>query len=135
MKLFIPEIGSEIRLSVDWTFPLYNEDRNHTLMEFVNDPRPRTYISWGDTSLPCTIPNGTILRVDRVYIRKGQSDFSSLTFLWKDATVPAKMVEDERWDRNTKSYVPAGTFHKVSKKPVRFWAKLEDVNKIECDPL
>ncbi len=135
MKLFIPEIGNEIKLLTDWTFDLYHEDRNYTLMEFTNDPRPRTYYGKDDTTLPCTIPAGTILKVDRVYIRKGLKDFSSLSFLWKGAATSARMEEDMRWDFKTNSSLPSGTFHKVPKKPVRFWAKLNDVNKIECDPV
>lgn len=135
MKLFVPEIGNELRLLADWTFLLYNEDRNYTLMEFTNDPRPRSYRGKSDTSLPCTIPVGAILKVDRVYIRKGLKDFSSLSFLWKGAATNPRLEEDQRWDRPSGGYVPAGTFHKVSKKPVRFWAKLDDVNKIECDLL
>jgi hypothetical protein len=57
-----------------------------------------------------TIPKDTILTVDRVYIRKGVSDFSSLTF-----RIPK--------DKNKKN-IYAG---------VRFWAKLSDVNKIEFE--
>lgn len=49
-----------------------------------------------------TFPKDTILKVDRIYIRKGAEDFSSLTF-----------------------YVT------INKKAYRFWAKLEDVNNIE----
>lgn len=57
-------------------------------------------------SVPVTWPKGTVLKIDRIYIRKGLEDFSSLTFTTK----------------------PEGM-----KKQVRFWAKLADVNKIEFE--
>jgi hypothetical protein len=69
--------------------------------------------SWsrsGEKNYLVTIPIDTILTVDRVYIRKGVSDFSSLTF-----RIPK--------DKN-KKHIYAG---------VRFWAKLSDVNKIEFE--
>lgn len=54
-----------------------------------------------------TLPTGTNLKVDRVYIRKGAKDFSSITFF---------MVLPE-------------------KKSVRFWAKIPDVNTMEGRPI
>lgn len=55
---------------------------------------------------PATFPVGTILKVDRIYIRKGagMSEYSSLSFY---ATLPGQ------------------------KKKFRFFAKLNDVNTIE----
>ena len=55
---------------------------------------------------PITFPIGTILKVDRIYIRKGagMSEYSSLSFY---ATLPGQ------------------------KKKFRFFAKLNDVNTIE----
>lgn len=53
-----------------------------------------------------TLPMGSILSFDRIYIRKGASDYSSISFYLK--------------------------FHptlQLKKKP-RFWAKLEDCNNI-----
>lgn len=54
-----------------------------------------------------TIPAGSVLAIDRIFIRKGLDDWSSLTFYLKHHP-----------DRQFK------------KKP-RFWAKLHDCNKIE----
>lgn len=136
MKLYIPEISNELRLLTDWTFDLYNEDRNSTLMEFVKDPRK---ISWSMDrdygAIPCTIPAGSILKVDRIYIRKGKDEYSSITFYWKGMRTNSKMVE-----RFYTAYY--GSHHTKStemvKKParaVRFWAKLDDVNKIEFEPV
>lgn len=54
-----------------------------------------------------TIPVGSVLSIDRIFIRKGISDYSSLTFFLKSH--------------------PDKTF----KKKPRFWTKLLDCNKIE----
>lgn len=56
---------------------------------------------FGRKSLLITLPKGTKLKVDRVYIRKNAKDFSSLTF-----------------------------FASIGGKKIRFWASLEDCNKI-----
>jgi hypothetical protein len=71
--------------------------------------------------LTITIPAGTTLAVDRIYIRKGASDFSSITFYAKqlgEVTIPGS-----RWSwGNPKA-------KKI--KAQRFWAKLADCNNIE----
>lgn len=56
-----------------------------------------------------TLPKGTVLTVDRVYIRKGASEFSSITFRIASTTHPDL----------------------AGKKKNRFWAKLADVNTME----
>lgn len=56
-----------------------------------------------------TIPANSLLAVDRIFIRKGMDDWSSLTFFLKEH--------------------PAYTF----KKKPRFWAKLADCNNIEFE--
>lgn len=123
MKLYIPEIGDSIRLTADWRFDLFNESRNSTLMERLGDIRP-VMGSWHQnySSLPCTIPAGAVLKIDRVYIRKGSKDFSSVTFLWKGEALPAKV---ETYSN--------GQEYKIPRQPVRFWAKLADVNNIEFE--
>jgi hypothetical protein len=134
MKLYIPEIGSSIRLIADWTFDLYNESRNSTLMEFTDDPREE---SWRDKNppLPCTIPAGSVLKIDRIYIRKGKGEYSSITFLWTGMrTDPRKK---KRFAVAIGLTPPVRTDYevKIPARPVRFWAKLDDVNKIEFDPV
>lgn len=104
MRLYVPDIGHKLKLQADWTFPLYHEHRNDSLLRYFTGEG----YSWGwreneNKSVPTvTIPKDSILTVDRIYIRKGSSDYSSITF---------------RVVLNGKSY--------------RFWAKLEDCNKIE----
>ncbi|NKL08318.1 hypothetical protein GFL39_25960 [Rhizobium leguminosarum bv. viciae] len=68
-----------------------------------------------------TFPKDTCLTIDRVYIRKGASEFSSLTFFIGDS--PMKELQPVRKGGRW----PGGQR--------RFFARLEDVNKIECDLL
>lgn len=60
-----------------------------------------------DSGTEVTLRAGQVLSVDRVYIRRGASDFSSITFNYIGA--------------------PKGSGR------VRFWAKLADVNTIEFE--
>lgn len=121
MKLFIPEIGTVITLAEDWTFTIINESRNRGLAVLMGikdadyylpfgskeSDEIESYRYYGQRRVPIdpgtyTIKAGTNLEVDRIYIRKGNEEFSSVTF---------KM--------------------RVKSKVVRFFARLEDVNKIE----
>lgn len=168
MNLFIPEIGTELRLTQDWSFKLILERRNNQLIEKfysayrieanyynhivqsipgyesgkvlrsnlfqatiesrvpynynMTDTEREEYSArlrnvWIDNQLdwiaeeklkPITLPKDTILKVDRIYIRKGKgmSDYSSITFY---AQLPGV------------------------KKKMRFFAHLNDVNTIECE--
>lgn len=74
--------------------------------------------------LDVELPEGTILAIDRIYIRKGASDFSSVTFYAKDLG----MVE-----------IPNSPYSrvkskKIKKKALRFWVKLSEVNTLEFEP-
>ena len=113
---------TELVLEKDWTFPLYFEYRNEIYgrKQGIKPPRvQRGAHSWEtgwrqrDKSVQHTIPAGTILIVDRVYIRKGKdmSKYSSLTF---------------------RCYTPPTGKAKKPKSIGRFWAKLADVNRIEA---
>jgi hypothetical protein len=55
-----------------------------------------------------TLSSGTVLKVDRIYIRQKMAAFSSITFIIKSS--PQKEL-----------------------KGARFWAKLEECNNIECE--
>ena len=170
MKLFIPEIGTELILTKEWSFKLILEHRNNALVskfypdyveeysyynvyakklgyesvlkskafdvrfdslpqfEHIDYRNPR-YVAnnearsiaieklWNDNPNewiaedklePMVFPVGTILKVDRIYIRKGKgmSDYSSITFY---ALLPGE------------------------KKKLRFFAHLNDINTIECE--
>jgi hypothetical protein len=118
MKMYVPSIGDYVKLTKDWEFPCFAEHRN---VEFIRTARPDTELKdnrWGfydDTnqSFAITLPVGTILRVDRIYIRKGKGEWDSITFVVaKHPTLPST------------GFSGAG----------RFWAKLIDVNEIEFEP-
>jgi hypothetical protein len=157
MKLYVPEIGDTFTLLYDWTFELYEEQRNKSLWElydcennhnvsalkteklnasneinFIFQKYKRLslrpfyslpFYEWDqvDTdrykelqdirrkiiSCSITLPKDSIITVDRIFIRKGMDDWSSLTF-----------------------YLKHHPNFSLKKKP-RFWAKLHDCNKIE----
>ena len=113
-KLFIPDIGTNLVLTKNWKFPVHREYRNEKFLAYLGQPLyGRASFSsneYENTSVRNTLktteailPKGTVLKVDRVYIRKGAKDFSSVTFY---ATIPSL------------------------KKKYRFWAKLKDVNNL-----
>lgn len=137
MKMYIPELGDSIRLTADWEFSLYNEDRNTSLMKRMGDTRQCGYYWRKDVAgIPCVIPAGAELKIDRIYIRKGQDDFNSITFLWVGESIPAHEEEimSHVWQPDgTGVYQPTGKYRKIPKKPIRFWAKMADVNKIEFE--
>lgn len=124
MRLHIPELGTKLVLTADWTFDLHFERRNEKFGGKMNitPPTPDPYAkSWAYTgwnqperSISVTLPAGTILTVSRIYIRSGAKKFSSVTFF---AHLPN----------------PKGKGKPVSKG--RFWAKLAKVNEIECEIL
>ncbi len=122
MKFFVPAVGFRIRLTQDWKFDLYYEYRNKTLLVqqgvklegyFYSSYIDGDY-SKGLKSVQVTLPAGTVLEVDRVYVRtmsksatKKEDDYDSLTF---------RLIDP-----------------KTGKGKIRFWAKLADVNTIEYE--
>lgn len=115
MKLFIPSIGDKLKLTSDWEFPCFTEYRNTCLVEILRPDVKLPQQRWnydGLQTVAITFPKGTILRVDRIYIRKGKQEWDSVTF------VVAFHPEAEA---------------KGIKKVLRFWAKLVDVNEIDCE--
>jgi hypothetical protein len=133
MKLYIPDISDVIKLTKDWTFSMSIESRNEEFlkntMEFWK-PRDDAEYRWlgdwiknefyfeNDESYnnqfyTITIPKDTILSIDRIYIRKGIADYSSVTFLIKESS----LIKGKK------------------KGGKRFWAKLRDVNEIEFEHL
>jgi hypothetical protein len=101
--LHIPLIKEVFQLAEPWTFTLWEEYRNVKLIKMV-DP---TYDDHGypqngkEKTWTVTLPAKFELKVERIYIRQNQADYNSVTF-----SCPYNM------------------------KNVRFWAKLDDVNKI-----
>ena len=110
MNLFIPDIGTRLKLTEDWKFVLQPEHRNEKLFKNLG----RSYSE--QKKLLVTIPKETILTVRRLYIKQGQAAFSSVTF-----TITKKSCPN---NRNLESS--------------KFWSSIGDVNRIqfelgECD--
>ena len=70
------------------------------------------YNSTPKKEIEIELPAGTILKVDRIYIRKGASEYSSISFFAMD--LESHMVNKGKTERKNKS--------------PRFWAKLSDCN-------
>jgi len=123
MKMLVPNTKTELILLVPWTFRLYDERRNDTLVKnlgtsfapptqqlgmtgyggyrYYRDEKSRPYQT-------VTLPAGTVLRTSRVYIRQGTADsYDSITFTIKETSLKGP------------------TNKKVTG---RFWAKLGDIN-------
>ena len=81
----------------------HHEPITKEFLDYYGDKQIPYFIDWCRDSV---LPVGTVLTIDRIYIRKGANDYSSLSF-W--ALLPG------------------------DKKRFRFWAKLHDVNEIICD--
>lgn len=142
MKIFFPTVGSQLRLDADWSFPLHDEPRNHALFCALGLVLPRAepgplrharyfsdYVLAPGSRAPgagrsgwatVRLPAGTVLQVDRIFLRKSLADFDSITFLV--ATSPDRRLLPWR-KQNPGAAMVSGT--------VRFWAKLEHVNGIE----
>lgn len=140
-RLFIPSLGAKLTLAVDWKFKLVEESRNATLVEHLTETGGLAHrtvtpgTDWrGDTvTYDARLPKGSVLIVDRIYIRKGAEDFDSITFLLEGVKTKARTV------RRTAVAVGAGTsesFEYDQKKPsrtVRFWVKLAEANTLDFE--
>jgi hypothetical protein len=124
MKMFIPACGDRFTLTKDWAFTLIFEDRNQKYLEKLGHlPKKADYnMLWenNDWHSRCrktvehSLPEGTVLECDRVYIRQfsksainDEDDFDSITF---------RVI-------NPKNGKPVTN--------TRFWVKLVDANEIE----
>lgn len=128
MNLFIPDISTKFVLTAPWTFTMYMEDRNNKFIGELlahkwdmrkpeKDEDGYYKYAWNAKVLgPVTLPEGTKLTVDRIYIRKGQRDFNSISF---HAYLELYSVGSA----------------KPTKIKGRFWVKLEDANKIQMELL
>lgn len=120
--LFIPACGDRITLTADWEFLLYLEHRNTKFAEARNLIQPLTGSRWtrdvwegesyrsGYRKVPASLPKGTVLEVDRVYLRQH-----------------SKSATDESNDFDSI------TWKVVGQKHGRFWTKLADANQIQFE--
>jgi len=114
MKLFIPPLGTMVKTAADWSFTLHDERRNDGFVEAAV-PRKTKRVSYYDKiSYPVTLPAGAVLKVERVFIRRGISDFDSVTFILQGKKHPIELAN--------------GRAIKANK---RFWVKLPDANQID----
>jgi len=111
MNLFIPDIGTLLKLEDDWIFTLYSEYRNITLFNAINKINGVS----NNKNQIVDLPKGLIIKVDRVYIRKGLSQYSSITF-----TMPTPKTKKE------KEEMPQNVIYGGSK----FWVKLHECNGV-----
>ena len=121
MKLFIPACGDRITLTQPWNFLLYLEHRNTKFAEAFLDWKPGPHDSWGSydkdqklKNTPASLPAGSILECDRVYIRTFNKsrihdgdDYDSITW---------KLIKKDKAAKNG-----------------RFWVKLHECNNIEYE--
>lgn len=114
MNLFLPDIGTLLRLDADWTFTLYSEYRNATLFDSLGIPTSER------KNKIVELPKGLIIKVDRIYIRKGLSQYSSLTF-----GIPTPKTKKD------KEEMPQNIIFGGSK----FWVKLHECNGILVSPV
>jgi hypothetical protein len=127
MKMFIPAIGTRVRLIQPWEFVFYCEERNHKFYDALKAAKliskecaaaaskitgDKEYWWCAEPAFRLVLPKGTELSVARVYIRQGGAAFESVTFR---ATIPA-----------------SGSHKKISG---RFWAKLTCVNGMDMEVL
>lgn len=123
VRLFVPTISDRIILTNDWYFKLRREYRNQSLIskwakanersdELISYSRDEHERKDARDPIYVLLPIGTILMVDRIYIRgKGQDyrAFDSLTFRILKGSPCKELVG------------------------ARFWANLRYVNQIVCD--
>lgn len=106
MKLVIPRLkADQLALTKSWTFNLHHEDRNTSLGAHFNIPAKDFGSRWGASNrltTEVTLPKGTVMTVDRYYIRQGNEQFDSITFMVHEID------------------------GKVLKKKLRFWVKLDE---------
>lgn len=116
LRLMVPEIGTQLLLSQDWKFRLYQETRNSSVISLFNLFEGRIRSPFHEpTPEPekVKILGGSILVVDRIYVRQQLKGYSSLSFF---------LQPQGRLQYKNRIAI-------VSKR-MRFWAKLEDVNQI-----
>jgi hypothetical protein len=102
MKLVIPRLkADQLALTKSWTFNLHHEERNASLGAHLKVEQRFRYPTDG-LATEVTLPKGTVMTVDRYYIRQGNEQFDSITFM---------------------VHVIDG---KVLKKKLRFWVKLDE---------
>jgi hypothetical protein len=124
MRLFIPPLGTRIRLIEDWSFEVNSAtdyDFRRWAAGIYDEPYQYTDygMEWRNRIVTATLVAGTVLGLERIYIRKTKGDYDSLTFrIYQspDRTLATKKMGGDRKGNN-----------------FRFFASLEDCNRIDFD--
>ena len=117
MIFFTPDIGTLLKLDEDWTITLYLERRNIDLFSKLES---LDLFKGERKNHVADLPKGLVLKVDRVYIRKGLSQYSSISF-----TVPKPKNKKEKLE------MPLNEIWSGA----RFWVKLHECNGVEFSPV
>ena len=128
-QLYVPQIGDVLELAKPWTFTVIAEHRNAALIGFAGMmPANANYASYWTMHHnelgSLTFDKGTNLAVDRIYIRQGKEQYSSITFR---ATKLSKAAAVEAAVSGGTGSMPKAYF---GRKGIRFWVRLADANTI-----
>ena len=127
MRLYVPPLRAELTLSKDWEFNIWDEYRNASFFDAF-DLGKVEYNNRKDGPKRVMLPKGSILIIDRYYIRNGATAFDSVTFRLKSHGTRGSLSGKTFWS----SYCSGA---KVTKRQVRFWVKLADANNIEFEEI
>jgi hypothetical protein len=149
MKLYIPRLGDVLTLSKEWSFKLYNEGRNDSLLNHfglewkqyhTSTPYPyplysKKYYDWINTKGAFEEWKKTTYdKWLKEYLEwKKENDFYTITF---DAGTQLKV--DRIFIRKGAAEFDSVTFNVVTingnkAKKLRFWVKLDDANELEFE--
>jgi len=117
MIFFTPDIGTLLRLEEDWTFTLFLERRNIDLFEKLEQLNLQ---SGTRKNKVIDLPKGLVLKVDRIYIRKGLSQYSSISF-----KIPKPKTKSEKLEMPLNELWSGASF----------WVKLHECNGTEFSPV
>ena len=110
-RLTIPTIGSVLTLNEDWTFGLYPESRNEKFWNLITGSEYPLFkngyvLCKAGAFIAVTLPAGTVLIVDRIYLRKGIQNYDSISLKIREHPIDKRFLKK------------------------RFWAKLDHFNTI-----
>jgi hypothetical protein len=111
MKMFIPRLGTKLRLEKDWEFSLWCEERNKSLWDMKAGRMGFDAIPWQVRKFNIALVKLTVgdeFTVDRVHIRKDQAEYDSVTM-----------------KGNIKHH---GSFYRC-----RFWVLIDDFNNMHAE--
>jgi hypothetical protein len=133
--MFIPSIGAKLLLESPWTFRLFYERRNASLLNLTGIEYGRGFAHFrGKSVANVRFPVGTQLTVDRMFIRKGRgmfirkggmTNYDSVTFFAKfPAKASVEIMPGVDWGKSLASpsslTVTVAAFRKISSKPGEF---------------